>query len=304
MGQRSCEKEETQGMEDRIMGVHFKTFLTAFDSVIETANRKGKSIISSHKESYLNSCNDATRILKAESNNYASAKKGLRELREIRSKFPGKRLCLIESAASAATVVVDKVEELRISLVGYKKLLAEAEENEAHIEKCAKEVRKDYDAVRSMIKKGIIEKLEYDEVKGMSWTYPPMTYMHGGDRLFLGRPQCGLTRGGAGFTVAFPSYKSENVGTLHCSNSPGRQTFCLGGYEKIMYSLAAKKRLADMILVFKDWLGSYNPDSRYSNPEVSLMCLADPKVQDDSYEAWLKTKEGKIYVNLCTTVNT
>lgn len=285
------------------MGVHFKTFLTAFDQAVRTANQKGKDILSSHRQSYKASCDTATNSLKNDSKNYASAKKGLTELAEITGKFPGRRLALIERAAADSNMVVDRVDELRISLEGYKKLYTEAVENEAHVEKCEKEVKEDFATVRSMIKKGVIEKLEYDDLKGMFWTYPPMTYLHGKELLFLGRPQCGVRASGIGFTVSFPSYKSDTVGTIHCLNASGRQSMCLGGYEKILYSLAAKKRLSDMILVFRDWLGSYNPDSRYSNPTLDEMLIAKPKVQDDSYEVWLTTKEGKKHVNLHAPIN-
>lgn len=280
------------------MAIHFKTFLESFEHAVSTASSKGKSILSGNKETYSSNVSQSIRELKAESKNYSSAKKALKELDEVRGKFPGRKLEIVERAAGTATMVIDRVEELNISLTGYKKLLNEATENEAHVEKCAKDVKEDFNKVRALIKKGVIEKLEYEEGRGMFWTYPPMTYNHGKDVIFLGRPQCGVKPGGIGFTVSFPSYKSDQVGTIHCLNSITRQSMCLGGYEKILYTLAAKKRLSDMILVFRDWLGSYNPDSRYSNPLLTEMRIDKPNVQDDSYVKWLETREGKAYVNL------
>lgn len=198
---------------------------------------------------------------------------------------------LLANSLTAIRGDISRVNEYSSAYKKYLELYNEARENEAYAKKCIKESGKDWAAVSNLLKKGFIERLEYSR-KGLVWSYPPMSYktLKPGCReeIFLGRVEVGLEPT-YGFFINPTSYKlNENRyrGTWHFRQTKSGRSFCLGSFGGILYNLAHKRQIAQLIAVFKEYILSANWQSPHCTPDFEAQNITNPQVIDDSYDVW------------------
>ncbi len=169
-----------------------------------------------------------------------------------------------------------------------------AKENVDDLKICIEEAASDWKAVKKLLERGFIEKFE-GSLDNISWTYPPQTYFPRlGDcpeEVFLGRVR--VTLSGSSFIRVEPisyKYNYEFCGTWHFDNK-GR--LCLGSFQTTLNNLIAKRQIAQLIHVFKEFSQSSNPESPITRPKWECMKLAKPQVSDDSFKVWNEQKEKK-----------
>lgn len=164
------------------------------------------------------------------------------------------------------------------------------------------EAGSDFKAVQSLLKQGLIETLVYKQGVGISWIYAPRTYNTGtGIEVFLGRVKVTIQEkmnNGYAFKFEMISYPkdSNTYGTWHFQGKEDHASYCIGDFGKILNNLLLGGKLSNIILVCSDYINSVNLASKHTHPHFDLMSLKDPKVIDDSFEVWKKSKDKEAVV--------
>lgn len=267
-----------------------ETYKFCIDKSINKLAQVGQNEVRQVVSSFKGAMTSTKAALNKDKTQYHRTKIGLKKIKEGLDipELSG----FVEEVKKKAT---DFVKQYDLNVKSYANCatkIKDATETENFIKESNSKSGQDYALVKKLLKKGVIEDITFH--KGvLSWTYPPTTYdtKDGGYGLrFLGRVRVLLNKDQSVEIDAISYPSDETYGTYHFYGV-GTNDACLGQFNEVVYRLIAGKRIADLILVMRDYIQSCNTKSKKCNPNWDNMSLDNPKVIDDSFEVW-KSRKG------------
>lgn len=267
----------------------------------KNAGKHGQALIDQEYANHAQEFDYAKRNIIALSKEYAKAIKANRIAKDFTRNCPEEIRYFLEKGLRDAKTVVGQVQNLRDSLDFAREKSATAKQNVDHTKLCIREAGYDWPQVRKLLKMGIIESIGFNPKLGLTWTYPPLTYDYSSVRegkkgiAFLGRVRVAINhKNGQKYNIKAISYPNNaNYGSYHWGSIDGRH--CLGTYERVLDLIVAKRQIAQLILVFKEYILSKNDRSILLRPDFQgAMNIENPQVTDDSFEVWKKNRENRV----------
>lgn len=270
-------------------------YANVVQQVCAFAGITGERIINDEHRNHSNEVGHAKDRLVSLSQDYAKAVKANRVAKKFTEQCPPELKYFLDRGLKDAKKVVLEVENLKESYEYSREKVTQAKLNVDHMKACVRQAGSDWGQVQKLLKKGIIESIEFHPKKGLRIVYSPLTYdysvRNGANPpgiAFLGRVEVcvGHRSGLQRIAIKAISYPHGNYGTHHWGLADGRH--CLGTYANVFDMLIAKRQIAQFILVMREYLTSKNENSILYYPDWSQMDINNPKVLDDSFEVWKK----------------